>query len=171
GSPSSHARPAGAPPVDGERRSASRDMTRYIVKRFLLMIPTLVGVALLAFFLLRIVPGDVVEARFLAAGQGQYMDQALMEAERQKLGLDQPVWKQFLVWAWGLLHLDLGLSMWTGAPITQEIKLRFALSLQLALMATVVATLLSIPLGIIAALKQDTWIDYTVRIFSIAGLA
>src|SRR6185369_5493145 len=107
-----------------------------------------------AFFLLRIVPGDVVEARFLAAGQGQYVDKAMMEAERHKLGLDRPVWAQFFSWLWGLLHLDFGLSMWTGAPITQEIKLRFALSLQLALMATLVATLLSIPLGIIAALKQ-----------------
>ena len=61
--------------------------------------------------------------------------------------------------------------MWTGSPITEEIKLRFALSLQVALMATVVATILAIPLGIVAALKQDTWMDYAVRIFSIAGLA
>jgi peptide/nickel transport system permease protein len=61
--------------------------------------------------------------------------------------------------------------MWTGAPITQEIKLRFALSLQVAIMASVVATLLAIPLGIVAALKQDTWVDYAVRVFSIAGLA
>ena len=61
--------------------------------------------------------------------------------------------------------------MWTGSPITEEIKLRFALSLQLALMATLVATVLAIPLGIVAALRQDTWVDYFVRIFSIAGLA
>jgi peptide/nickel transport system permease protein len=72
---------------------------------------------------------------------------------------------------WGLARLDFGLSMWTGAPILEEIKLRFALSLQLAVMATVVATMLAIPLGILAALKQDTWIDYVVRVFSIAGLA
>ena len=146
-------------------------MGRYVVKRFLLMVPTLLGVAVLAFILLRIVPGDVVEARFLAAGQGQYVDKAQMEAERTRLGLDQPLWKQFLIWLWGLMRLDFGLSMWTGAPITQEIKLRFFLSFQLALMATAVATVLAIPLGIIAALKQDTWIDFAVRIFSIAGLA
>ncbi len=146
-------------------------MWRYVIKRFLLMIPTLLGVAILAFTLLRIVPGDVVEARFMAAGQGQFVDKQMMDAERAKLGLDQPLWKQFATWLWGLMRLDFGLSMWTGAPITEEIKLRFALSLQLALMATVVATVLSIPLGIIAALKQDTWIDYAVRVFSIAGLA
>jgi len=107
----------------------------------------------------------------MAAGQGQFVDKQMMAQERAKLGLDQPLWKQFATWIWGVLHLDFGRSMWTGAPISQEIKLRFALSLQLALMATVVATLLSIPLGIIAALKQDTWVDYAVRVFSIAGLA
>src|SRR5215467_7085367 len=146
-------------------------MWRYVVKRFLLVIPTLVGVAILAFFLLRVVPGDVVEARFIAGGQGQFVDKALMAAERAKLGLDQPLWKQFASWMWGLARLDLGQSMWTGAPITEEIKLRFALSMQVALMATVVATVLAIPLGVIAALKQDTWVDYVVRVFSIAGLA
>jgi peptide/nickel transport system permease protein len=146
-------------------------MARYVVKRFFLMIPTLLGVAVLAFVLLRIVPGDVVEARFMAAGQGQFVDQKMMAEERAKLGLDEPLWRQFATWIWGVVRLDFGRSMWTGAPITQEIKLRFALSLQLALMATVVATVLSIPLGIIAALKQDTWVDYAVRVFSIAGLA
>ena len=146
-------------------------MWKYVIKRFSLMIPTLFGVAIVAFVLLRIVPGDVVEARYAGGGPGQFVDQALMAAERAKLGLDQPLWKQFATWVWGLMRLDLGVSMWTGSPITEEIKLRFALSLQLALMATVVATLLAIPLGIIAALRQDSWIDYAVRVFSIAGLA
>jgi peptide/nickel transport system permease protein len=71
----------------------------------------------------------------------------------------------------GIARLDFGLSMWTGSPITEEIKLRFALSLQLALMASLLAQCLAIPLGILAAVKQDTWVDYAVRIFSIAGLA
>jgi peptide/nickel transport system permease protein len=116
------------------------------------------------------VPGDVVEARYMGQGS-QFTSQDLMDIERKKLGLDQPLWKQFASWMGGVLRLDFGLSMWTGAPITEEIKLRFALSLQLAVMATVVATLLAIPLGILAAVKQDTWIDYAVRVFSIAGLA
>jgi peptide/nickel transport system permease protein len=145
-------------------------MTRYLAKRFLLMIPTLLGVAVLVFVLLRILPGDVVEMRF-ASGQNQFVDQKMLDAERAKLGLDKPVWQQFVAYLTGLLRLDLGQSMWTGAPITEEIKLRFALSLQLSLMATLVATVLAIPLGIVAALRQDTWIDYAVRVFSIAGLA
>jgi len=145
-------------------------MLVYIIKRMLLMIPTLLGVAVLIFLLLRVVPGDVVEARYMTQGS-QFQSQDLMDIERKKLGLDQPLWKQFTTWMWGIMRLDFGLSMWTGSPITEEIELRFALSLQLAIMATVVATLLAIPLGIIAAIKQDTWIDYAVRVFSIAGLA
>lgn len=145
-------------------------MLQYIVKRLLLMIPTLFGVAVLIFLLLRVVPGDVVEARYLTQGS-QFQSQDLMNLERKKLGLDQPIWKQFTSWMGGVLRLDFGTSMWTGSPISEEIRLRFALSLELALLATVVATLLAIPLGILAAIKQDTWIDYAVRVFSIAGLA
>jgi peptide/nickel transport system permease protein len=145
-------------------------MAYYILKRLLAMIPTLLGVAVLIFVLLRIVPGDVVEARYLAQGS-QFQSQELMNLERKKLGLDQPIWKQFTTWMGGMLQFDFGLSMWTGAPITEEIKLRFALSLQLAIMASAVATLLAIPLGILAAIRQDTWVDYAVRVFSIAGLA
>jgi peptide/nickel transport system permease protein len=144
-------------------------MTRYIVKRFALMIPTLLGVAVLIFFLMRVVPGDVVELRM--AGESSSMPKEVLDQERARFGLDQPLWRQFLTWIWGLAHLDLGKSMWTGAPITEEIKLRFMLSLEVAIMATVVAVLLAIPLGVLAALKQDTWVDYAVRIFSIAGIA
>jgi peptide/nickel transport system permease protein len=145
-------------------------MASYILKRLLAMVPTLLGVAVLIFVLLRIVPGDVVEARYLAQGS-QFVSQDLMNQERAKLGLDKPLWQQFTSWMAGLARLDFGVSMWTGAPISEEIKLRFALSLQLALMASTIATLLAIPLGILAAVKQDTWVDYAVRVFSIAGLA
>ena len=134
------------------------------------MIPTLLGVAVLIFLLLRVVPGDVVEARYLAQGS-QFQSQDLMNQERAKLGLDQPLWKQFTTWMAGIARLDFGVSMWTGSPITEEIKLRFALSLQLAIMASLIAQVLAIPLGILAAVKQDTWVDYAVRVFSIAGLA
>ena len=144
-------------------------MARYMAKRFLLMIPTLIGVAALIFFLMRVVPGDVVELRF--AGESSFASKQQLDQERARFGLDQPLWRQFATWMFDLARFDFGRSMWTGAPILEEIKLRFALSLQVALMATVVATVLAIPLGVIAALKQDTWVDYVVRVFSIAGLA
>ena len=144
-------------------------MKKYLFKRFLLMFPTLLGVAVLIFVLIRIVPGDVVELRL--AGDSSSVSDAVLAEERAKHGLDKPVWQQFATWVWGAVRFDFGKSMWTGAPIYEEIKLRFALSLQLAIMATVVAVLIAIPLGVISALKQDTWIDYVVRIASIAGLA
>jgi peptide/nickel transport system permease protein len=142
---------------------------KYILKRFLLMIPTLLGVAALIFFLIRVVPGDVVELRL--AGDSSSVSEEVLAEERARFGLDKPIWHQFVVWMWGLVRLDFGTSMWTGAPIWEEIRLRFALSLQVAIMATIVAVLLAIPLGVLSALKQDTWVDYSVRIFSIAGLA
>ena len=133
------------------------------------MIPTLFGVAVLVFLLLRVAPGDLVELKY--AGVGAFVSEEAMDAERAQLGLDKPLWKQFIDWIWGIVRLDFGTSMWTGRPITYEIAIRLQLSLQLAIMATTVAILLSIPLGTIAALRQDTWVDYVVRVFSIAGLA
>ncbi len=143
-------------------------MRRYILRRLLLMIPTLLGVAVLVFLLLRVIPGDIVEMRF---AEGQFFNKELIEKERAKLGLDQPLWRQFIEWMWGIVRFDFGLSMWSGDSVTHEIAIRLQLSLQLAVMATVVAVLLAVPLGTLAALKQDTWVDYVIRVFSIAGLA
>ncbi len=144
-------------------------MYKYILKRVLLMIPTLIGAAVLVFFLLRLIPGDVCELRL--AGFGLYADPAEIEMCRTNLGLNDPILVQFADFVWGFFILDLGDSMWTGKPITFEIGLRFQLSLQVAFMATFVAVLISIPLGAVSAIKQDTWIDYVVRTFSIAGIA
>lgn len=144
-------------------------MGKYVLKRLFLMIPTLLGVAVLIFFLMRVVPGDIVELRF--AGESAFAQKENLDIERVRLGLDKPLWQQFVAWMTGIVRLDFGTSMWTGSPIIEEIKLRFALSLQLAVMATVIAVLLAIPLGVIAAIKQDTWVDYVVRVSSIAGLA
>ena len=144
-------------------------MARYIVKRFLLMIPTMIGVAALIFFMMRVVPGDIVELRM--SGESGFASKEQIAIERARFGLDRPLWRQFVEWMWGLARLDFGRSMWTGASIGSEIQLRFLLSLELAILATSVAVLLAIPLGVIAALKQDTWVDYAVHIFSIAGIA
>jgi peptide/nickel transport system permease protein len=143
-------------------------MHRYILRRLVLMVPTLLGVAVLVFLLLRVVPGDVVEMRY---AEGQFFNPELVAKERARLGLDRPLWRQFLDWLWGIVRFDFGLSMWSGNAIAYEIAIRLQLSLQLAVMATLVAVLLAIPLGVLAALRQDTWIDYAVRVFSIAGLA
>jgi peptide/nickel transport system permease protein len=142
---------------------------RYIINRILLMIPTLLGVAIISFVLLRMVPGDIVLLKL--AGDGGRVDETVLQLERAKLGLDKPMAWQFLEWVANAARLDFGLSMWTGRPIMHEVAIRLELSLQLTIMASVIATLLAVPLGALAALKQDTWVDYAIRLFSIGGLA
>jgi peptide/nickel transport system permease protein len=144
-------------------------MHQYILRRLLLMIPTLLGAALLVFFLLRMIPGDVCVLR-MSGGAG-YVDPKAIANCRAELGLDRSYVVQFLTFIWDFVRLDFGTSMWTGRPIREEIGLRFELSLQIAIMATLTAILIAIPLGTISAVKQNTWIDYVVRGFSIAGIA
>jgi peptide/nickel transport system permease protein len=133
------------------------------------MIPTLIGVAVLVFFLLRVVPGDVVEIKL--RGDGGSVTQETIEMERKRMGLDKPLVTQFGEWMVGMATLDFGKSMWTERPVIEEIALRLELSLQVALMATIIAVLLAIPMGTLAALFRDTWIDYVVRILTIGGLS
>ena len=144
-------------------------MLRFTIHRLLLMIPTLLGVAVLVFVLLRMLPGDIVELRFLVDG-GQITPEALA-AERQRLGLDKPLPWQFYDWITGIFVGDFGISMWTGRPVIEEIGSRLGLSMQVAIMATILAVAISIPLGTLAALFKNTWIDHTIRVFAIAGLA
>jgi peptide/nickel transport system permease protein len=133
------------------------------------MIPTLLGVAVFIFLLMRVIPGDIVELRLTS--EGGFVTEEVLATERARLGLDKPLWQQFVNWIWGIMRLDFGTSMWTGRPISHEIGIRLQLSLEVAILATVVAILIAIPLGTLAALKQDTWVDYAVRVFSIAGLS
>jgi len=144
-------------------------MARYLSRRLLLMIPTLLTVAVLIFVLVRVIPGDIVELRLVSGGS--FVTRGVIEAERARLGLNKPLWQQFVDWMTGLVRFDLGTSMWTGAPITHEIALRFQLSLQLAIMSTLIAVAIAIPLGITAAVRRGTWVDHTVQIVGVAGLA
>jgi peptide/nickel transport system permease protein len=142
---------------------------QYIIKRLLLIIPTLFGAAILVFLLMRLIPGDVCELRL--GGTGGYFDEEALKICQQELGLDQPMYVQMFDWLWGLVRFDLGVSMWTGRPVLEEISLRFQLSLEIAILATLTAVIIALPCGIISAIKQNTWIDYAVRAFSIAGIA
>ena len=144
-------------------------MGTYIAKRLLLIIPTLLGAATLVFLIMRVIPGDVA-LLILGGDQGQ-IDQKQLVAMRQQLGLDQPLVVQFGTWLWGVLRFDFGKSLWTGQPVVDELLIRLPLSLELALLATMVSVIISIPLGMLAAVRQDTWVDYVIRIVSIGGLA
>ena len=142
-------------------------MQRYVFRRLLLMVPTLIGVAVLTFVIMRLVPGDIVALRYAGAP----VPQEIIDQERHALGLDRPIHEQFIDWMGDLARFDLGTSLWTGQPVVDEVMLRVGLTLELAILAALLGIALAIPLGVMAAVKQDTWIDYVIRVFSIGGIA
>jgi peptide/nickel transport system permease protein len=144
-------------------------MYRYIVKRILLVIPTLVGAAALVFLLMRLIPGDICVVR-LGSGGGTF-DARAVDVCHAQLGLDRPVFLQFVDFVWGFLRGDFGTSMWSGKPVAYEIAARFPISLEICILAVVVANIIAIPLGTISALKQNSGVDLVIRTVSIAGLA
>jgi peptide/nickel transport system permease protein len=131
------------------------------------MIPTLIGVAVLTFVIMRAVPGDIVGLKYA----GSPVPQSVIDEERHLLGLDKPMWEQFTDWMGEISRFDLGTSLWTGHSVAEEIQIRLPLSIELAIIATLLAITIAIPLGVLAAVRQDTWVDYAIRLFSIGGLA
>ena len=145
-------------------------MRTYLAKRLLLIVPTLFGVAAVVFVIMRVIPGDV-SLLILGGDQTGRIDPQQLAAMRHQLGLDQPLAVQFGAWLWGVLRLDFGTSLWTGQPVIEEVLIRLPLSLEVAILATIVSVLLAIPLGMLAAVRQDTWVDYVIRVVSIGGQA
>jgi len=144
-------------------------MYRYIVKRVLLAVPTLIGAAALVFILMRLIPGDICMVR-LGSG-GASVDPNALAACHAELGLDRPLVLQFLSFAWGFFRLDFGISMWSGKPVVEEIAARLPISLEIAVIATAIAILIAIPLGTISALRQNSALDHVVRTVAVAGIA
>ena len=135
-------------------------MYKYTIKRILLMIPTLAGAAILIFGLMRLIPGDICELRM--AGEGAWVDPSAIEACRNDLGLNDHFLVQFWDFVWGFIVFDLGPSMWTGKPITTEIALRFELSVEVAILATITGVIIALPLGIISAVKPVSYTHLTL---------
>jgi peptide/nickel transport system permease protein len=146
-------------------------MWQYIIKRMLLMIPTLLGAALVVFLLMHVVPGDIALLIMGTGEQGGDVNLRDLDRLRETMGLNRPLYVQFLSWVWGIVHLDFGTSLWSGAPVFEELRIRFPLSLEVAIFATLISIVIAIPLGTLAAIRQDTWVDYGVRVVSIGGLA
>jgi peptide/nickel transport system permease protein len=144
-------------------------MYRYIIKRILLVIPTLLGAAALVFVLMRLIPGDVCVVRLGSSG-GTFDPKAVALCHAE-LGMNRPLIAQFFDFVWGILRLDFGTSMWSGNPVTSEIWARLPISLEIAILATVIAIAIAIPLGTVSAVKQNTWIDVLVRLFAVGGTA
>jgi peptide/nickel transport system permease protein len=147
-------------------------MSKYALRRALLFVPTLLIATILVFALFWIVPGDPALV-ILAGGEG---DSGSVSAEqlqqlREKLGLNRPLHVQYASWLGNVVRGDLGTSLWYKTPVWQQLKDRFLVTMELALIAIVLAVGAAIPLGVISAVKQDSGLDYLSRIFSSIGIA
>jgi peptide/nickel transport system permease protein len=141
-------------------------LKRYFVKRLLVAVPSLLIASLIVFTLPRLIPGDVVQ---LMLEEKAYARD--IEEMRAKLGLDRPIYVQYFEWLGRVVRGDLGESLWTRRPVLEEIGRRLPVTLELALFAALFATLISIPIGVISATRQDTVRDYVARSAAILGLS
>lgn len=147
-------------------------MFQYITRRLLLFVPTLLGVTIVIFLLMRLVPGDVAEILVYDAGSlpPEEVTKQIVEI-RKELGLDKPLAVQYIAWLSDVATGNFGFSYWEKRPVASLIAERFPRSLELAILTIVITLIWAVPLGVISAVKQNTWADYVVRVFSISGLS
>jgi len=143
-------------------------MIGYLVRRFLLMVLTLFGISVIIFALLRVVPGNIADILADAAGFVNLAEKAKLEAD---LGLDKPIPLQYAAWIGGLARGDLGYSYVSEKPALQEILPRIPITARLAGLALVFSIVLGVPLGVVSAVRQDSGLDYFLRVLSLSGLS
>ena len=141
-------------------------MTQYIIRRLLQMIPITLGILTLIFSLIHLIPGDPA---MQIAGEGARPED--VANVRKALGLDQPLWKQYVTYITNLAKGDLGTSFRTGSSVADEIRARYPATMQLAFGSMLVALLVAFPLGIISAIYRNSWIDNVARFFALIGVS
>ena len=146
-------------------------MRQYALRRIGLFIPTLILTTLIVFVLFFLVPGDAAMVILTGEEGAGAVTQEDIDRMRHELGLDRPIHIQYASWIWGILRGDLGTSIWYQTPVIDELKDKFAVTLELAIFGIAMAFVMAIPLGIISAVKQDTWPDYVSRFLSLVGIA
>lgn len=144
-------------------------MLRYIAQRLIAFLPTLLGVSVLVFFAMRLIPGDAITAQLgTEAGMLTPTQRAALE---RYYGLDKPPLEQYFIWLGEVLQGNLGFSIRHGKPVLEVILDRFPLTLQLTLMSVVIALLVGIPIGVLSAIYHNTLLDLLGRLFALIGLA
>jgi peptide/nickel transport system permease protein len=134
------------------------------------MVPTLLGAVTLIFLVMRLLPGDAA-LYILGAEESAEVNREALAQVRRELGLDQSLPVQYVQWLWGVVRLDFGNSYWTKQPVIEELAQRYPMTANLALLSLLLSTAIAIPVGVLSALKQDTFADYAARIFVITGLS
>ena len=145
-------------------------MGKYILRRLVMGALTALLVSILVFALMRIAPGDV--ALMIVEGQaGEFWTQEQYEAIKLELGLDAPLPGQYFSWLFGMMVGDWGVSLYTGEQVWDAFVMKIPITMELALVSVFFSVLMGIPIGIMMAVRQDTWVDYSLRVFSLAGLS
>jgi peptide/nickel transport system permease protein len=140
----------------------------YLIRRFFLMLVTLFGISVVIFVMLRLVPGNITDIIFDSAG---FVNPKQKQRIERELGLDQPIVTQYARWIGGLARGDLGYAYVSEKPALQEIAPRIPVSAKLAGLALVFSTLFGVTLGVVSAVRQDTTLDYVLRVVSLSGLS
>ena len=143
-------------------------MSGYLIRRFFLMLVTLFGISVVIFVMLRLVPGNITDIIFDSAG---FVNPKQKQRIERELGLDQPIVTQYARWIGGLARGDLGYAYVSEKPALQEIAPRIPVSAKLAGLALVFSTLFGVTLGVVSAVRQDTTLDYVLRVVSLSGLS
>lgn len=143
-------------------------MLAYILRRLVLLVPVLLGVSIVVFTLIRMIPGD---AALLAIGVDQRISEEQRQAVRKAYGLDQPQPVQYAKWMSHVLRGDLGNSLRTKRPLTQELRLRLPVTIQLAVMAGILGTIPAVAVGVLAAVKRNSWADYATTVVTLLGIS
>ena len=147
-------------------------MRRYVLRRLLLFVPTLFGASLLVFILLRLVPGDIAEILVYQTGsESSTVQKKQIQQIRAELGLDRPVLVQYGHWMWDALRGDFGQSYSQRRPVSAILAERFPRSMELAALTLFLAVIWAVPLGVVSAVRQNSWVDYLARIVSLSGLS
>jgi len=145
---------------------SGKSMRTYIIRRLLLLIPTLLIVTLIVFCAVRFIPGNVIELMAAQSGEAENIEEAI-QAIKHHLGLDVPIYIQYFRWLGGVLRGDLGKSLWTEQKISEELARRLPISIELGILAILTGLLIAIPIGIFSAIRQDTIGDYVGRSIAI----
>ena len=143
-------------------------MRQYVARRLLFGVIVIWGAGAIIFFLMRFLPGDAV---FAVLGEDVSANPKMLAAVRARLGLDKPVHEQYLVWMSGVFRGDMGKSLQTDEPVVKQILARLPVTLELGLLSAILGVVIAIPIGVISALRQDTWLDYVLRVSCIILLA
>jgi peptide/nickel transport system permease protein len=144
----------------------------YIIRRILIMIPTLIAISIISFVIIQLPPGDFLTTYVSQlSASGETVDQAELESLKTRFGLDQPMYMQYLKWAWNFLHGDFGHSYEWNKPVSELIGERLSLTIIISTCTLLFTWAVSVPIGIYSAVRQYSWLDYALTVFGFIGLA